>query len=69
MIVTYDTLWVMVIYYAYQVMVTFDVQVKMIDVAQVKMTDMVIYGEEMVNYAEKENAIGAQLEKEIYRVK
>lgn len=41
----------------------------MIDVAQVKMTDMVIYGEEMVNYAEKENAIGAQLEKEIYRVK
>lgn len=59
----------MVIYYAYQLMVTFDVQVKMIDVAQVKMTDMVIYGEEMVNYAEKENAIGAQLEKEIYRVK
>lgn len=41
----------------------------MIDVAQAKMIDMVIYDEEMVNYVEKENAIGALLEIETYDVK
>ena len=60
---------VMVIYYAYQVMVTFVVQVTMIDVAQTKIVDVVIYNEEMVNYVEKETATDALLEKEIYDVK
>lgn len=65
------------IYCAYQVMVTFDVQVTMIDVvqammidvAQAKMTDVVIDDEEIVNYVEKETAIDALLEREIYDVK
>lgn len=60
---------VMVIYYAYQVMVTFVVQVTMIDVAQTKIVDVVIYNEEMVNYVEKETATDALLEKEIYDLK